>query len=199
MNRTDILQSLIDKYGLKKMCEIGVQAGHNFNAIKCEYKVGVDPDKSSAATIYETSDEFFSKLKEKFDIYWIDGLHESPFVERDIINALNNLNEGGFVCCHDMLPTNFHMTEIPLTDQNEWTGDCYKAFVKLRTERDDLTFRTVETDWGCGIITKNKEGVKSELLKVNVPIDYDNFCANKHEWMNVISVPQFKQLYLQNE
>ncbi len=196
MNRTNILQELINKYSFRSFCEIGVQMGHNFNAIECEHKVGVDPDKSSAATIFETSDEFFSKLKTKYDIFWIDGLHESPVVERDIVNALNNLNEGGFVCCHDMLPTNFHMTEIPLTDQNEWTGDCFKAFIKLRTERDDLTFHVVDCDWGCSIITKNAVGIKTDLLKIDIPINYENFVANKQEWMNIITPEEFKQIYL---
>lgn len=209
MNRINILNELIKKHGFTKFCEIGTQAGHCLNGVNCEIKVGVDPDRSSAANIFLTSDEYFKQNKEidfvveypdrtgfkvpkKFNIYWIDGLHHSDTVYRDILNAFDALEEGGFVCCHDMLPTNYHMTEIPLTDQDSWTGDCYKAFVKLRTERDDIQFTVVDTDWGCAILRKGS----SELLKISEPIEYEGFVKNRNHWMNVISVAEFKQKFL---
>jgi len=195
MNRIDVINSLIQKYGLKKYCEIGVQAGDCFSNVICEHKVGVDPDLSSKATIFKTSDEFFETLDEKFDIFWIDGLHHSEFVYRDILNALEHLNEGGFICCHDMLPTNKFMQEIPLTSQCEWTGDCWRAFVKLRTERNDLQMNAINTDWGTSIIVKGSQ----ELLVIDKPLEdltYEDFEQNKQQWLNVISVDEFKQKFL---
>ena len=194
MNRIDILNAIIKKNNFTKFCEIGVQAGDCFRGVQCEYKVGVDPDTSSAATIHKTSDDFFATLEENFQIYWVDGLHEKSQVERDILNALNHLEDGGVVCCHDMLPTNFHMQEVPLTDQSEWTGNCWEAFVKLRTERDDLEMVVISTDWGCGLIWKGKQ--EKLVIPEGTEINYANFVANKDVWMNVRTPEWFTEVYL---
>ncbi|WP_340581761.1 hypothetical protein, partial [Klebsiella pneumoniae] len=87
MNRIEIIQMHIDKYGYKSYLEIGVQGGDCFRAINCETKVGVDPDTGSAATIHKTSDEFFARNndmweKEMFDCIFIDVLHHADQVER---------------------------------------------------------------------------------------------------------------------
>ena len=193
MNRIDILNAIIQKKGFKKYCEIGVQAGHCFRGVQCETKVGVDPDVNSAATIHKPSDEFFATNEEKFDIFWIDGLHHADQVERDILNALKFLNEGGVICCHDMHPTDEFMTQTPQTTQDCWTGDCYKAFVKLRTERDDLEMVTIATDWGCGIIWKGKQ---EKLNLEGKEVNFANFWNNKDVWMNVRSEEWFNEVYI---
>ena len=103
MNRIEIIQNLINKFSYKSYAEVGVQSGHCFNAIQCETKIGVDPDPSSAATFFVTSDEFFDTIMpniqrpytikddkgertinvpEKFAIYFSDGLHHSENSER---------------------------------------------------------------------------------------------------------------------
>lgn len=206
MNRVEIINSLITKNNLKTYFEIGVQSGHCFTGVNCDFKVGVDPDKSSAATIKETSDDFFNnilpsgkyediKLPETFDIYFIDGLHHADQVEKDISNALNRLSKGGYIVCHDMLPTNKHMQEIPLTDQDEWTGDCWRAFLKLRIQCDDLEMYAINTDWGTSVIRYGKQ----ELVKLTKPLSevtYEDFEQNKLQWMNVITVDQFKNIFL---
>lgn len=190
MNRIEIINSLIKKNNYKNYLEIGVQAGHCFRAIECENKIGVDPDKASAATIHKTSDEFFKKNKKEFDIIFIDGLHHSEQVEKDILNALDCLSEGGTIVMHDCLPTSKRMQEIPLQEQNEWTGDTWKAFLKLR-EREDLEMNVINSDWGCGIIRKGKQLPFAVLNPT-----YEGFVLNKNSWMNVISVDQFKEKYL---
>ena len=48
-----------------------------------------------------TSDEFFSNNKEKYDIIYIDGWHEAPQVYKDINNSWNCLNENGIIICDD--------------------------------------------------------------------------------------------------
>lgn len=192
LNRISIIQNLIDKNGYTDYLEVGVQAGDCFNAIRCENKVGVDPDKSSAATVHLTSDEFFELNEAKYDIIFLDGLHISEQLDKDIENSLNCLKKGGTIILHDCLPTNEYVQMVPHTTQDEWTGDCWKSFVKLRMEREDLSLHTVNTDWGCAIIQRGH----NELLKVNVPIDYHGFVAFKNDWMNVISEQQFIEMYL---
>ncbi len=193
MNRIDIINSLIQKKGYKKYLEIGVRDGSCLLAVNCESKVGVDPDTGSKATIFKTSDEFFKLNNHKFDIIFIDGLHHADQVYKDIINSLAVLNEGGTIVMHDCMPTSKFMQEIPMRpDHNEWTGDTWKAYVKLRTERSDLAMFVVNCDWGCGVITR---GAQTPLV-LKQEMTYENFEANKGLWLNVISPETFKNSYL---
>ena len=192
MNRISIIQSLIDKNNYKNYLEVGVQAGHCFQTIQCENKTGVDPDLESAATHKITSDQFFKENELSFDIIFLDGLHHADQLEKDILNALKALKEGGTIVCHDMLPTSKRMQEIPLQEQNEWTGNVWETWVKLRITRSDLQMHCINTDWATSIIKKGKQ----ELLVNNLPINYENFIANKNEWMNIITIEQFKNIYL---
>jgi hypothetical protein len=189
MNRIDIINGFVKKLKATKYLEIGVQSGDCFRAINCENKVGVDPDGLSAATIIKTSDDFFIENKEKFKVIFIDGMHESDFVYRDIMNSLNCLEEGGIVLMHDCLPTNESMQTIPLQSHHvEWTGNTWEAYVKVRTERDDLEMRVVNCDWGVGIIRKLRDDEpRAQKLVLNCEANYANFVNNKQEWMNIIN------------
>ena len=66
IDRTDIINSLIQKFGYTTYLEIGVQNGVNFKRVICKYKVGVDPDpKVELYGVYKmTSDHFFKQNKE---------------------------------------------------------------------------------------------------------------------------------------
>ncbi len=186
ITRTRIINTLLQRIDGKKYLEIGVCEGNNIVQIKCEYKIGVDPSEHSPSTYKLTSDQYFETHKETFDVVFIDGLHVHDQVYRDITNALSVLNPGGYIVCHDMLPTTELMQVVPYQGGN-WTGDCWKAFVQLRQERDDLEMITVDTDFGCSIITRGSQ----EKLVVNEPLTYQNFVKNKTEWMNIISVVDY--------
>lgn len=192
MNRIELINSLITKNGYTKYLEIGVRDGECFNAIKCESKVGVDPDKNSKATNHVTSDYFFENNPDKFDIIFIDGLHHADQVEKDIINSIACLNEGGTIVMHDCLPTSKRMQEIPELVGEEWTGNTWMAYLKMRVTRADLQMHVVNTDWGLGIITRGSQ----TPLAIDYLPTYEQFDANRNEWMNVIDVEQFKTIYL---
>jgi predicted O-methyltransferase YrrM len=131
MDRIYIINYLIKKNNAKKYLEIGICDGSNFENVKIDYKIGVDPDSPCQNIIRKSSDDFFKDNTEKFDVIFIDGLHHSDQVYRDIINSLDCLNPSGLIICHDMLPTSEHMQEIPFRG-GAWTGDCWKAFVKIK-------------------------------------------------------------------
>lgn len=190
VNRTRIINTLIKNIKAKKYLEIGVCSGDNISQIDCEYKVGVDPSDHSPSTFHLTSDQYFQICSEKFDVIFIDGLHEFDQVYRDITNSLKVLNPGGYIVCHDMLPTTELMQTIPYQG-GSWTGDCWKAFVTLRQERDDLDMMTVDTDFGCSIIQRGSQ----EKLILNASLTYDNFVKNKNEWMNIISVEDYLKIF----
>lgn len=192
MTRVEIIQTYINKYGYKNYLEIGVQAGHCFRAIQCENKAGVDPDTGSAANNHVTSDKFFEEIKGaiKFDIIFIDGLHHADQVYFDIENSLACLAEGGTILMHDCKPESEFMQRIPLTSQNEWTGDTWKAYVKVRQERDDLEMFVINSDWGVGVIRVGSQ--EKLVIPSDVSITYENFEKHNAEWLNLISVADFK-------
>lgn len=212
MNRITIIQSLIDKYQYKWYLEIGVREGSCLNEINCERKTGVDPDPASAAPHKYTSDKFFDILSKdytwlfqgqktppKFDIIFIDGLHHADQVEKDILNSLKYLNEGGTIVMHDCLPTTERM-QLLTTDptKEEWTGDVWKAFVKMRI-RDDLEMFVVDTDYGCGVITRgSSEPLMLASTAPNSELTYNDFVKNKDVWMNRRTVDWFKNYYLKS-
>lgn len=187
VNRADIINRLIKKINAKKYLEIGVDTGQNLNEINCEYKIGIDPNVNTPATFHITSDEFFEKNKETFDIIFIDGLHHDDQVLKDILNSLEILNDGGYIICHDMNPIKEeHQYRYPYC--NHWNGDCWKAFVYLRQERDDLEMCVIDVDHGCGIIKRGKQSP----IKININISYKDLDNNRKYWLNLIDADEFE-------
>jgi hypothetical protein len=194
MYRTEIIQSLINKCNAKKYLEIGMGPGINFNSIICEYKISVDPNPTVPVTFKLTSDDFFKQNKEKFDVIFIDGLHWCHQVYNDIINALNILNLNGYIICHDMNPHTELMQQYPQPKPNtEWTGDCWKAWVKLRKEKNNIEMKVVDSDYGCGIITFGTQQLIN--LEYNpYELNYQFLDANRQKLLNLISSEEFKKL-----
>ena len=149
MTRTDALNHVIKAKGYKSYLEIGVQTGENFAAIKCERKIGVDPDFGTPSTYHMTSDKYFEKMRladegeklENFDLIFIDGLHTHNQSMKDFENALRNLNKGGCIAFHDTLPHNLQYT------QPDWCGEVWKTAHKLAASG----FRLVTANWDHGI------------------------------------------------
>jgi predicted O-methyltransferase YrrM len=153
MNRTEILNKLIQKNKFRSYLEIGVntpnQPGYNWVGVSCETKHGVDPNVNT--TYCMTSDEFFSNhISQKYDIVFVDGLHLFEQAYRDIENSLSNLNENGIIVVHDCNPTS-EITQRRERVSDAWHGDVWKAILKLRLEKKDINIHTVDTDEGCAI------------------------------------------------
>lgn len=194
MKRWDIINTYIKKRGYKDYLEIGLQSGMCRDNVIAENKTTVDPDeRSNNPTHLMTSDEFFKENKDKYDIIFVDGLHEAPQVLRDIKNAIKVLNEGGVILCHDMLPTLKEVQEVP-RQQQVWTGDCWKAWAKLKGTRDDLSMFIVNTDWGVGVIEKGSQEVQKHLDKPLKKYDWSFFCENKVDF-DIKSTSEFLEVF----
>lgn len=197
MMRWDIINRLIKVYGYQTYLEIGVyNKALNYNKIQCKKKVGVDPDPKAKADIVKASDDFFAKNRQHFDLIFIDGLHHADQVERDILNALKVLTDNGSIVVHDCNPTSDAMQQVPRI-QGEWTGDVWRAWVKLRS-RADLSMVVLDTDYGVGVIRKGWQ------KPINCPegATYQDFAKNRKEWLNLtpvdldpisICIPAFEQ------
>ena len=149
--RWDVINHLISTNGYKRYLEIGVQdANSNFNKIVAEYKQAVDPQPRNLVHFVGTSDEYFAQLPadETFDIIFVDGLHHSDQVLKDIHNSLAHLSFGGTIVVHDCLPEN-QQQQLRFDNGGAWTGDVWKAIVELKSTRSDLHIEVVDHDWGC--------------------------------------------------
>lgn len=170
MERTDIINMLIDKFNYQSYLEIGIaEPEFNFIRINCKYKECVDPYEPNIGndcgydpsikkyiednilTYKMTSDDFFAQCPpdKKYDIIFIDGLHFEEQVSKDIINSFKHLNKGGCIVVHDCLPA-----DEDAQDENRhtlvWNGSVWKVIPMLREQ--NITYFVVDTDCGCGVL-----------------------------------------------
>ena len=182
-NRTELIQKIIDLKEFKSYLEIGCDDDVNFDKIKINLKIGVDP--ISGGNIRKTSDQFFRTNKEYFDCVFIDGLHEYSQVRKDIKNSLDFLNNGGIIFLHDCLPRSYFEQAIPRS-QHLWTGDVWKAIVEFRT-KEEVDICVGLLDMGLGIIVKRKNSNKLNMhIKNFKKLKYKDYYYNQKFFMNII-------------
>ena len=104
-NRVALVGKLLCKFSKPSYLEIGCANNVLFDGVYADYKVGIDPEKGG--TKRATSDEYFSKNEEKFNVVFIDGLHEYAQVHRDTQNAIKTIKGNGYIALHDMLPADW--------------------------------------------------------------------------------------------
>ena len=73
---------------------------HNLKNFE-NFKSNLSEFKERFSYFKNTSNEFFIKNVEKFDIIYIDGWHEAPQVYKDINNSWDCLNINGIIICDD--------------------------------------------------------------------------------------------------
>jgi glycosyltransferase involved in cell wall biosynthesis len=149
---TDLFQrhQVINHVSIKddKYLEIGVETGYTFNNVHSQNKIGVDPSPQfeSERLVLKTSDDYFENLdstdsNNKFDIIFIDGLHQCEQVAKDINNSLQFLNENGKILLDDIIPSNYdEQLKIPIKHHYQngilktmlpWTGDVWKTMYHI--------------------------------------------------------------------
>ena len=216
--RYDIINHIISKEKYNTYLEVGTNNFVNYNKINIKKKECIDPQKHRNYTYNMTSDEAFKKIQEKnkkYDIIFIDGLHWSNQVTKDIINSLKVLNKDGTIVLHDCNPpTALHARyppeKFPQYSNSPWNGDCYKSIVKFRLDNPEVFCRVVDTDWGVGIIKpdkqenmhnkviiadlipNNNDNIVGGILKLTGKIlNWDYFNENRKALLNLISCIDF--------
>jgi hypothetical protein len=190
MTRTDLLNYLIERYGYKTYIEIGMDNGQNFGRVNVERKWGVDP--ICPASYPMTSDKFFaSNNNAKYDLIFVDGLHEEEQVIRDIENSLKVLSTGGTIVVHDCNPKEEqHQTEKRY-GQPHWNGTVWKAWVRVRASHDDLSMFVLDLDEGCGIIQR---GVSHAKVFPPTVLTWQWLVNNRNMALNLVSFDEWKKL-----
>jgi len=144
-NRHSVINSVSNQDA--KYLEIGVETGYTFNNVHIQNKTGVDPSPQfeSENLILKTSDDYFENLdpntNTKFDVIFIDGLHQCEQVTKDINNSLQYLNENGKILLDDIIPLNYdEQLKVPIKHRYEngilktmvpWTGDVWKTMYHI--------------------------------------------------------------------
>lgn len=180
---TELINVIAEKIKAKKYLEIGVfNPEHNLNRINVEIKISVDPNVEAGALYCCTSDEYFEKmerikshLSSGHDIVFIDGLHHTDQVKKDLINSWKCLNEKGIILIHDTNPHSEHITHVP-RDNREWCGDVYKTICQIETP--DLF--TLKDDYGVTVLRKTGE------LKLNDDaVTWEEFDLFRNDILNL--------------
>ncbi len=188
---TELLNSIAKRIGAETYLEIGVfNVDHNFNHIDVASKIGVDPAVQNEKVFRMTSDDFFKLHKvlsatASFDLIFVDGLHHSDQVKKDIINAWQCLSLNGIMVIHDTNPHSEKITHVP-RDNGEWCGDVYKTISQLKSHK-----WTVDFDYGCTILQKTS---KDPLLWFDTAVNWQQFDPHRKQLLNLITVAEAEMI-----
>lgn len=129
--------------------EIGVFKGKTFNNVHFPRQVAVDPyfgfdvaefARDGVDFVAKTSDDYFATVNngEKFDVVFLDGLHNFQQTFRDFCNALACANDKTVWLIDDVLPSDVY-SALPIAaeargfrkragiNSNAWHGDVFKV------------------------------------------------------------------------
>jgi len=197
LGRIGFMNILIERRGYKSYLEIGCRFGKTIKGIKCERRVGVDPEPPRETPDFErhveTSDSYFCQSRETFDLIFIDGLHHEEQVLRDVAWAMQRLNSGGTIVMHDCNPKTEQAQFVPSPGGIAWNGDVWKAIVKLRMSVG-LFVLTLMTDSGLGIVRPDPEAPAYFSRVPDSKLTWDWLCENRSgalglvEWKDIEEV-----------
>jgi len=183
-SRFEIIQNIIEFKKYKSYLEIGCDRNQSFSNINIDKRVGIDPVEGGTHKM--TSDEFFYNNNDKFDIIFIDGLHQYEQVIKDIKNSLNCLTKNGLILLHDCLPRTIWNQVYPRIN-SDWNGDVWKAIVECRTYENIDTYTCI-ADRGIGVIVPRKNMNKLILNKNDFKgLKFKDYYQNHEQFMNLIS------------
>lgn len=200
IKRWTLINYLIEQQGYVNYLEIGVNDAMCIRQIIAEHKDGVDPYPGSEVggghfpeiNYPISSDQFFELIKGhdiKYDIIFIDGLHESDQVDKDLQNSLQHLQPNGTIVMHDCNPPEYEIQLVP-RQTGIWNGDVWKSLVKLRCTEPNLEINVVDTDWGVGIVRFGQQELYNKA-PLDQCLNYYYFDNNREELLNIISVEEF--------
>jgi len=149
-----------------------------------------------------TSDDFFAKNTEKFDIVFIDGDHSYEQSLKDLNNAMKLIPVGGFIVLHDAVPVSFEATQWEAFKKKQfYNGEIWKTVVSaLRSPAASrLQIGTFPYDFGICVIKKLADNVPEiPVIKLDYYKDFSlpalNPTYNLRDFYNK-KVSYFTSLY----
>jgi hypothetical protein len=187
-NAAGLLNLLRAKYDYQSYLAVGQgKREDNFDEVATRIKLSVNPEPQFNPSFQMTPDEFFAQNKLTFDLISIGGLHDAGQVEKAVANALKVLRPGGTIVVSDCNPTSEYQQRVPASGPGAWTGDVWKAWVKLMATREDLKMSVVNLESGLGVITRGKQ------KKVTLPatLSYEALAGKRKELLNLVEPDDF--------
>ena len=185
----ELINQIHNNSGLKYL-ELGIGCGRNFESLLIKNKVSVDVcDKQKCGdwfgnpTHLISTDEYFNKTNELFDIIFIDADHEYKQVLKDFNNSINHLTENGVIFLHDLYPP----TEFHTNKQN-----CNNGYKFLNFLLDnDFNLVVDLSDFGCVCVFNPKKINLDSVEDINYmdfvkkyPKNFNNkFCKNTNDFI----------------
>ena len=170
-NKTDLIHLISNRLKLRNYLELCTPtAGRRYGEIdrarfrtarrlmytcSTEFDDGLPIDHKIADLDIEDAVTELKLSADKVDICLVDALHTYDFTIRDLTCAYEILADGGVLVVHDCSP----MTEAeasPIFAPCDWCGESYRSYLDFVFTRSDLDYCTVDVDYGCGIIFKNR-------------------------------------------
>lgn len=117
-----------------------------------------DGEPIDLRTEAESGESLLSGLMQagrRFDLVFIDPAHSYANSICDLTFGLQLIRPGGTVVVHDCNPGNSALAQPDFRAGN-WCGLTYAAFLDLVLGSKRLSYITVNTDFGCGIMSKDR-------------------------------------------
>jgi hypothetical protein len=158
-NHADFILEIVKLTNCKKYLELGIYDCTTIGKISnyVDYAVGVDIEKKFMKNInftfyHGSTDDYFSKNTELFDIVFIDADHSIESVRKDFSNSLSVLNKYGIILLHDTDPINPKYTDLG------YCGNSYLMNEVLEKEYQYLNFITLPfCEAGITIINRKNQ------------------------------------------
>lgn len=191
---TGLTFSLVDKKQFPRRARLMYRCPPDFS----------DGEPVDFPTQAESGDELFSELVEsgeRFDLVFVDPWHTYTSSLRDIKLGLQLIRDDGVLLIHDCNPPNSTCTE-PRYRPGEWCGVTFAAYLDVVLFTEGLHYITVDSDYGCGIISKDHRlaylyksqpatpfALQWQML--NLSQKYPFFDENRSQLLHLISTHTF--------
>lgn len=177
-----LINDLISDLNYKSYLELGVSVGESWKLISCENKIGVDNNINVAnefdGVVHSTTDDYFLNNQNKFDLIYIDALHEKNQVYKDFKNSFNALNDSGIIIFHDINPLDISQTHF------NSSGDIFELWIELSNTYKVYTIKGTAGD-SVGVFIKSEN---SKFIDIEVKdYTYQFFSENREDFISYLN------------
>ncbi len=139
---------------------------------------------------------------QRFDLVFVDSWHAYETSLRDLVFGLQLIKQNGLLLVHDCSPPTPESAE-PENRPGEWCGVTYAAFLDLVLPAENLPYATVDSDYGCAMISKHPRlsslvggppdaELVSQWHSLDLNSKYPFFDSHRKELLRLISVDEFR-------
>jgi hypothetical protein len=227
LGKMDIVKLLRRKYALGEVLEISTPTtGLTFaelrddvpDAHRLVYKFPADVDDGQTYT-YRTNARISGIVTNAilaanhnapcYDLVFVDPFHTYDCSATDLSGAFALLRAGGIMVVHDCNPECASLT-APEFLPGDWLGVTYMAFIDFVLSRGELGFYTIDTDYGCAVVYKDRKlprgsspisnGARERLTRAWNATRHDDaarfefFAQHRRDLLNLKSIEEFAAL-----